>query len=46
MKKITISVAVLLGSVAAKAQTEYVELNSNKLFKYLFMLLIISYINK
>ena len=36
MKKITISVAVLLGSVAAKAQTEYVELNSNKLFKRSF----------
>ena len=33
MKKITISVAILLGSVVAKAQTEFVELSSNKLFK-------------
>ena len=33
MKKLTLSVAVLLGSISAKAQTEYVELKSNKLFK-------------
>ena len=33
MKKITISVAILLGGVVAKAQTEFVELSSNKLFK-------------
>ena len=33
MKKLTISVAILLSSVVAKAQTEFVELSSNKLFK-------------
>tara|TARA_R110002020_G_C16142105_1_gene761966 strand:- start:184 stop:570 length:387 start_codon:yes stop_codon:yes gene_type:complete len=33
MKKLTISVAILLGGVSAKAQTEYVELSSNELFK-------------
>jgi len=33
MRKITISVAILLSSVVAKAQTEFVELSSNKLFK-------------
>ena len=33
MKKLTLSVAILLGSVAAKAQTEYVELSSNEFFK-------------
>ena len=34
MKKITISVAILLGSVSAKAQTEYIELSSNEAFGY------------
>jgi len=33
MKKLTISVAILLSGVVAKAQTEFVELSSNKLFK-------------
>ena len=33
MKKLTISVAILLSGVAAKAQTEFVELSSNKFFK-------------
>ena len=37
MKKLTLSVAILLGSVVAKAQTEYVELSSNKLFKRSFI---------
>ena len=32
MKKITLSVAVLLGSIAAKAQTEYIDISSKKLF--------------
>tara|TARA_X000001382_G_C3067882_1_gene146482 strand:- start:179 stop:571 length:393 start_codon:yes stop_codon:yes gene_type:complete len=38
MKKITISVAVLLSSVAAKAQTEYIDVRSNKNFKTSTML--------
>ena len=37
MKKITISVAVLLSSVAAKAQTEYIEVSNNKMFKRSFV---------
>ena len=37
MKKLTLSVAILLGSVVAKAQTEYVELSSNKTFKKSFV---------
>tara|TARA_R100000734_G_C3274589_1_gene69690 strand:+ start:268 stop:645 length:378 start_codon:yes stop_codon:yes gene_type:complete len=32
MKKITLSVAVLLGSLAAKAQTEYIDITSKKPF--------------
>ena len=32
MKKITLSVAVLLGSLAAKAQTEYIDVTSKKPF--------------
>ena len=37
MKKLTLLVAILLGSVATKAQTEYVELSSNKTFKKSFV---------
>jgi hypothetical protein len=37
MKKLTLSVAILLGSISTKAQTEYVELSSNKLFKRSFI---------
>ena len=37
MKKLTLSVAVLLGSISAIAQTEYVELSSNKAFKKSFV---------
>tara|TARA_R100000995_G_scaffold26794_1_gene11682 strand:- start:218 stop:595 length:378 start_codon:yes stop_codon:yes gene_type:complete len=36
MKKLTLSVAILLGSISAKAQTEYVELKSNKMFRVSF----------
>mgnify|MGYP003114104100 FL=1 len=32
MKKITLSVALLLGSLAAKAQTEYIDITSKKPF--------------
>ena len=32
MKKLTLSVAVLLGSLAAKAQTEYIDVTSKKPF--------------
>ena len=37
MKKITISVAVLLGSISTKAQTEYIEVSNNKTFKRSFV---------
>ena len=36
MKKLTIAVGLLLGSITAIAQTEYVELTSNKFFKRSF----------
>ena len=32
MKTVTLSVALLLGGVAAKAQTEYIDITSKKLF--------------
>jgi len=37
MKKLTIAVGLLLGGITANAQTEYVELSSNKLFNKSFI---------
>jgi len=39
MKKLTIAVGLLLGSITANAQTEYVELSGSKLFNKSFMTL-------
>ena len=39
MKKLTIAVGLLLGSITANAQTEYVELSGSKLFNKSFMAL-------